>query len=60
MVNLVQMSQSELDEYLQQAIQTLADELMKVNGWSAEQSLKASVQSFEEPRSDRTVLESRA
>ncbi len=55
MVNLVQMSQSELDEYLRQAIQTLADELMKANGWSAEQSLKASVQSFDVALPNRLV-----
>ena len=46
MVTLVKMNQAELDEYLQTAIRALADELMRSNGWSAEQSMKASRQSF--------------
>ena len=46
MVALVEMTQEELDEYLEHAIQGLADELMQANAWSAEQSLAAAVQSI--------------
>lgn len=46
MVTLVRMTQPELDEYLKTAIQTLADELMRANNWSADQSMSASLQSF--------------
>ena len=44
---LVKMTQAELDEYLGSAIQSLADEFMRANGWPPEQSLAASRQSFD-------------
>lgn len=47
MVTLVKMTQGELDEYLQTAIQSLADELANANGWPSEQSLTAARQSFD-------------
>lgn len=46
MVTLVKMTQPELDEYLQTAIQTLADELRQANGWPFERSMASSAQSF--------------
>ena len=55
MVALVEMKQEELDEYLEQAIQGLADELMQANAWSAEQSLTAAVQSFDTALPGRVV-----
>jgi ribosomal protein S18 acetylase RimI-like enzyme len=55
MVALVEMTQEELDEYLEQAIQGLADELMQANAWSAEQSLTAAVQSFDTALPGRVV-----
>lgn len=55
MVALVEMKQEELDEYLEQAIQGLADELMQANAWSAEQSLAAAVQSFDTALPGRVV-----
>jgi ribosomal protein S18 acetylase RimI-like enzyme len=47
MVTLVEMTQQEMDEYLTDAIQCLADELMQANAWSPEQSLATAVQSFD-------------
>jgi ribosomal protein S18 acetylase RimI-like enzyme len=55
MVALVEMTQEELDEYLEHAIQGLADELMQANAWSAEQSLTAAVQSFDTALPGRVV-----
>jgi ribosomal protein S18 acetylase RimI-like enzyme len=55
MVALVEMAQEELDEYLEHAIQGLADELMQANAWSAEQSLAAAVQSFDTALPGRVV-----
>ena len=55
MVALVEMKQEELDEYLEQAIQGLADELMQANAWSAEQSFAAAVQSFDTALPGRVV-----
>ena len=55
MVALVEMTQEELDAYLEQAIQGLADELMQANAWSAEQSLAAAVQSFDTALPGRVV-----
>jgi len=55
MVTLVKMTQPELDEYLQTAIQTLADDLMHANGWSAERSMASSLQSFNALLPDRLV-----
>src|SRR5271170_6657936 len=55
MVALVEMTQEELDEYLEHAIQSLADELMQANAWSAEQSLAAAVQSFDTALPGRVV-----
>lgn len=55
MVTLVKMTQTELDEYLGKAIQSLADELMKANDWPPEQSLEASLQSFHTLLPDRLV-----
>jgi ribosomal protein S18 acetylase RimI-like enzyme len=55
MVALVGMTQEELDEYLEHAIQGLADELMQANAWSAEQSLTAAVQSFDTALPGRVI-----
>ena len=55
MVALVEMKQEEFDEYLEQAIQGLADELMQANAWSAEQSLTAAVQSFDTALPGRVI-----
>lgn len=46
MVTLVKMTQPELAEYLETAIQSLADELMQANSWSPKQSMAASLHSF--------------
>jgi ribosomal protein S18 acetylase RimI-like enzyme len=55
MVALVEMTQEELNEYLEHAIDGLAQELMKANAWSAEQSLAAAVQSFDTALPGRVV-----
>jgi ribosomal protein S18 acetylase RimI-like enzyme len=55
MVALVEMTQEELNEYLEHAIQRLADELMQTNAWSAEQSLAAAVHSFNTALPGRVV-----
>ncbi len=47
MVTLLKMTQPELDEYLQTAIHTLADELMRAHGWSSERSKASSIQFFD-------------
>lgn len=49
------MTQAELDGYLQDAIHALADEIAKGNGWSAEQSLAASLRSFHALLPNRSV-----
>jgi ribosomal protein S18 acetylase RimI-like enzyme len=55
MVVLVEMTQEELNKYLEHAIQGLADELMQANAWSAEQSLAAAEQSFDTALPGRIV-----
>jgi ribosomal protein S18 acetylase RimI-like enzyme len=55
MVTLLKMTQIELDEYLKHAIPSLAEELMRANGWSAERSLAASLQSFDTALPGRAV-----
>ena len=55
MVVLVEMTQEELNKYLEHAIQGLADELMQANAWSAEQSLTAAVQSFDTALPGRVI-----
>jgi len=55
MVTLLKVSQVELAEYLETSIQALANELMRANGWSPEQSMAASLQSFNMLLPDRIV-----
>ena len=55
MVQLIRMTQPELDEYLPHAIQALADELAKGNGWNTDQSLAAALRSFDVLLPNRAV-----
>ena len=55
MVTLPKMTQQELEAYLENAVQTLADELERANGWSSERSRAASLESFNAILRDRVV-----
>jgi hypothetical protein len=55
MVTLVEMTQEDLDGYLDYAVQSLADELKHANACSAEESLTAANQSFDTALSGRVV-----
>ena len=55
MVTLIKITQGELAEYLETSIPSLADELMRANSWSPEQSMTASLQSFNALLPNRVV-----
>jgi transposase len=51
----LEMTQEDLDGYLEYAVQSLADELKHANAWSAEESLTAANQSFDTALPGRVV-----
>ena len=55
MARRVQMTQSELNDYLDQSVPTPPEESMMTNGWGAEERLRASLQSFDQVPLNRAV-----
>lgn len=55
MITLASMTQAELDEYLHEATQALADELVRAHNWPIEKSLAAAIQSFDAALPRRTI-----